>query len=269
MEAQTQIIIPKNEENNHIRDEHFHVLAVDDSIIERKMLEKLLTISSYHVTCVESGDKALEYLGLVNCHSPVIDDDGHVHDDDHHDHVDDHHDDGNDDDDVEVSMICPSLPLPDNVHHHHHQGQGTRVNLIMTDYSMPGITGYDLLKRVKESSWKDVPVVVMSSENVPSRIHMCLEEGAEEFLLKPVRLSDLKKLQPRVFKATPSTSSESEENNKKSNFLAANDNKISKEEIIKIIADHREDYTSNSNEDETNKISYEIEKFVEISKMNL
>lgn len=264
MEAKTQIIIPKNEENKH-----FHVLAVDDSIIERKMLEKLLTISSYHVTCVESGDKALEYLGLVNCHNPVINDDDHVlhDDDDHHDHVNDDHDDGNDDDDVEVSMICPSLPLPDNVHHHH-QGQGTRVNLIMTDYSMPGITGYDLLKRVKESSWKDVPVVVMSSENVPSRIHMCLE-GAEEFLLKPVRLSDLKKLQPRVFKATPSTSSENEENNKKTNFLAPNDNKISKEEIIKIIADHREDYTTNSIEDETNKISYEIEKFVEISKMNL
>ncbi|XP_021759723.1 two-component response regulator ORR4-like isoform X3 [Chenopodium quinoa] len=169
MEAKTQIIIPKNEENKH-----FHVLAVDDSIIERKMLEKLLTISSYHVTCVESGDKALEYLGLVNCHNPVINDDGHVlhDDDDHHDHVNDDHDDGNDDDDVEVSMICPSLPLPDNVHHHHQQGQGTRVNLIMTDYSMPGIAGYDLLKRVKESSWKDVPVVVMSSENVPSRIHI-------------------------------------------------------------------------------------------------
>lgn len=85
----------------------------------------------------------------------------------------------------------------------------------MTDFSMPGMSGYDLLKRLKvnfifinfyffevlltfeghsksymhgkmlfvlilfslffhlqKSRWKDVPVVVMSSENVPSRINM-------------------------------------------------------------------------------------------------
>ncbi|XP_057532136.1 two-component response regulator ARR6-like isoform X2 [Amaranthus tricolor] len=197
----TQILIPLKDEENHVNNaQHFHVLAVDDSIIERKMLERLLTISSYHVTCVESGDKALEFLGLLNCQSPEVNSDkGHI-DDDHHD--DDIH--GHDDDDG--SVIFHSPPSPDDPYHPQEQGQGTRVNLIMTDYSMPGMNGYDLLKRVKESSWKDVPVVVMSSENVPSRIHMCLEEGAEEFLLKPVRMSDLKKLQPRIEKSTPSTS---------------------------------------------------------------
>lgn len=46
------------------------------------------------------------------------------------------------------------------------------VNLIITDYCMPGMTGYDLLKKIKESSLlKDIPVVIMSSENVPSRIN--------------------------------------------------------------------------------------------------
>ncbi|KAF8023656.1 hypothetical protein BT93_F0987 [Corymbia citriodora subsp. variegata] len=79
--------------------------------------------------------------------------------------------------------------------------QGTKVNLIMTDFCMPGMSGYDLLRRVKGSYWKDVPVVVMSSENVPSRINMCLEGGADEFLLKPVQLSDLEKLQPYILKS--------------------------------------------------------------------
>ncbi|CAO2834510.1 unnamed protein product [Amaranthus hypochondriacus] len=192
MEPNTHILIPdQKDEENHLNNnsQHFHVLAVDDSIIERKMLEKLLTISSYHVTCVESGDKALEFLGLLNCHSPEV-----------------NSDEVNIDDDDNGSVIFHSPPLPDDPHHPQEQGQGAKVNLIMTDYSMPGMNGYDLLKRVKESSWKDVPVVVMSSENVPSRIHMCLEEGAEEFLLKPVRMSDLKKLQPRIQKSTPSTS---------------------------------------------------------------
>ncbi|PIA47448.1 hypothetical protein AQUCO_01400241v1 [Aquilegia coerulea] len=140
--------------------QNFHVLAVDDSSLDRKLLEKLLTVSSYHVTCVDSGDKALEYLGLL--------------------------------DDISSDSSTSSSSSISQ------QRQETKVNLIMTDYSMPGMTGYDLLQRVKKSSWKDVPVVVMSSENVPSRINMCLEGGAEEFLLKPVQLSDVKRLQPHL-----------------------------------------------------------------------
>ncbi|EXB60096.1 Two-component response regulator [Morus notabilis] len=146
--------------------QHFHVLAVDDSLIDRKLLERLLKVSSYKVTCVDSGDEALKYLGLV-------------------------------DDDVDKnspasssSSSSPQSPAQD----------GLKVNLIMTDYCMPGMSGYDLLKRVKGSSWKDVPVVIMSSENVPARISKCLEGGAEEFLLKPLQLSDLKNLEHYLLK---------------------------------------------------------------------
>ena len=31
--------------------------------------------------------------------------------------------------------------------------QETEVNLIITDYSMPGMTGYDLLRKIKVSSF--------------------------------------------------------------------------------------------------------------------
>ncbi|KAG2666805.1 hypothetical protein I3843_15G079200 [Carya illinoinensis] len=148
--------------------QHFHVLAVDDSLIERKLLERLLTESSCKVTCVDSGDKALEYLSLL------------------------------DSQEIEYSTDLSSSPPSAQ-----QEAGYMKVNLIMTDYSMPGMSGYDLLKRVKMqgSSWKDIPVVVMSSENVPSRINMCMEEGAEEFLLKPLQLSDLKKLQPHLLKS--------------------------------------------------------------------
>ncbi|KAL0323332.1 UNVERIFIED_CONTAM: Two-component response regulator ORR4 [Sesamum angustifolium] len=149
------------------KQQHFHVLAVDDSHIDRKLLERLLTVSSYQVTCVDSGDKALEYLGLLrieennkSCERSSS----------------------------STTVSCASDPSKSS------QQEISKVNLIMTDYSMPGLSGYDLLKRIKDSTWKDIPVVVMSSENVPSRINMCLEGGAEEFLLKPVKLSDLRKL---------------------------------------------------------------------------
>uniref|UniRef100_A0A7N0UUM2 Response regulatory domain-containing protein n=1 Tax=Kalanchoe fedtschenkoi TaxID=63787 RepID=A0A7N0UUM2_KALFE len=141
-------------------EKHFHVLAVDDSLIDRKLLEKLLKVSSFQVTCVDSGDKALEYLGLLEKSS--------------------------------ASLLSSKEEME----------KVSKVNMIMTDYCMPGMTGYDLLKRVKgSSSWKDVPVVVMSSENVPSRIDMCLNEGAEDFILKPLQLSDMEKLQPHILKS--------------------------------------------------------------------
>ncbi|XVE95784.1 hypothetical protein REPUB_Repub02eG0163700 [Reevesia pubescens] len=142
-------------------DSQFHVLAVDDSIIDRKLIERLLKTSSYQVTTVDSGSKALEFLGL------------------------------NEDD--TTNSNTPSVS-PNN-------HQEVEVNLVITDYCMPGMTGYDLLKKIKESSsLKNIPVVIMSSENVPSRISRCLEEGAKEFFLKPVRLSDLNKLRPHMLK---------------------------------------------------------------------
>ncbi|CAH8363961.1 unnamed protein product [Eruca vesicaria subsp. sativa] len=130
-----------------------HVLAVDDSLVDRKVIERLLRISACKVTTVESGTRALQYLGL----------DG---------------DDGSSD-------------LKD-----------LKVNLIVTDYSMPGLTGYELLKKIKESSaFREVPVVIMSSENIQPRIEQCMTEGAEDFLLKPVRLADVKRLKELIIRS--------------------------------------------------------------------
>ncbi|KAH9323405.1 hypothetical protein KI387_018044, partial [Taxus chinensis] len=129
-----------------------HVLAVDDSIIDRKVIERLLKNSSYKVTTVDSGTRALEFLGLGNDHNTV-------------------------------------------------NNNELEVNMIITDYCMPGMTGYELLKRIKESSkLKEIPVVIMSSENVPSRMSRCLDEGAEEFILKPVKMSDVRRLKSYVYK---------------------------------------------------------------------
>ncbi|CAI9764747.1 unnamed protein product [Fraxinus pennsylvanica] len=48
---------------------------------------------------------------------------------------------------------------------------GLKVNLIMIDYSMPEMTGYELLKKIKSSSnLREIPVMIMSSENVLAHI---------------------------------------------------------------------------------------------------
>ncbi|XP_022151044.1 two-component response regulator ARR5-like [Momordica charantia] len=128
-------------------DSEVHVLAVDDSLVDRKVIERLLRLTACRVTAVDSGIRALQYLGLQDeTNSPV----------------------GYD---------------------------GLKVDMIITDYCMPGMTGYELLKKIKEcSALREIPVVIMSSENVVARIDRCLEEGAEDFIVKPVKLSDVKRL---------------------------------------------------------------------------
>ncbi|KAK8948326.1 Two-component response regulator ARR3 [Platanthera guangdongensis] len=80
-------------------------------------------------------------------------------------------------------------------------GMDPDVSMIITDYWMPEMTGFELLKRIKESKeLKKIPVVIMSSENVPTRITMCLKEGAEDFLLKPVQQSDVSRLFSRLMR---------------------------------------------------------------------
>ncbi|XVE60313.1 hypothetical protein DITRI_Ditri05aG0118600 [Diplodiscus trichospermus] len=175
-EEEEKEILQQKQEEQQDQQHHFHVLAVDDSVIDRKLLEKLLKVSSYQVTCVDSGDKALEFLGLLNNLDP--------------------HSTASSSSSSPSSFSSASSSCSQS-----EQQEGLKVNLIMTDFCMPGMSGYDLLKRVKGSSWKDVPVVVMSSENVPSRISMCLEGGAEEFLLKPLQLSDLDKIQTYLLKS--------------------------------------------------------------------
>ncbi|PWZ22084.1 hypothetical protein Zm00014a_010782 [Zea mays] len=93
-----------------------HVLAVDDSSVDRAIIAAILRSSRFRVTAVESGKRALELLGT------------------------------------------------------------------------------------ESSKLKQIPVVIMSSENVSTRIRRCLEEGAEDFLVKPVRASDVSRVFSRVLR---------------------------------------------------------------------
>ncbi|GJM85269.1 hypothetical protein PR202_ga01704 [Eleusine coracana subsp. coracana] len=108
------------------------VLVVDDSPVDRKVVELLLRnhkggAAPFHVTTVDSGKKAMELLGLKG-------------------------------------QGTPNSSASDDVNE-------LTVDIVLTDYCMPEMTGYDLLKAIKTlSSPNPIPVVVMSSENEPQRI---------------------------------------------------------------------------------------------------
>ncbi|KAG9454681.1 hypothetical protein H6P81_007585 [Aristolochia fimbriata] len=134
-----------------------HVLVVDDCVLDRKIVEKLLLKNgAFKVTTADSGKKALEVLGVKE-----------------------------DDEKIEFATVSDS-----------------KIDIILTDYCMPGMNGYDLLSAVKEHNMlKSIPVVLMSSENDPLRISRCLDTGAEDFILKPLLPKDVWKMRDYVASA--------------------------------------------------------------------
>ncbi len=58
------------------------------------------------------------------------------------------------------------------------------VDLVLTDLSMPGAGGLELLKRVRESS-PGLPVVVLTGYGTVASAVECLRAGAADYILKP------------------------------------------------------------------------------------
>ncbi|MGD9823553.1 response regulator [Desulfobacter sp.] len=64
--------------------------------------------------------------------------------------------------------------------------EGDWVDLIMTDHNMPEMDGFSFLKKVKtEELFKDIPVVVISTEGNVSKIKEFMDTGASGYITKP------------------------------------------------------------------------------------
>jgi signal transduction histidine kinase len=62
------------------------------------------------------------------------------------------------------------------------------VDLVISDIVMPGISGYDLCRRIKSSEEHgQIPVMLLSTLNEPMDIIRGLESGADNFLTKPYK----------------------------------------------------------------------------------
>jgi two-component system cell cycle response regulator len=66
-------------------------------------------------------------------------------------------------------------------------------DLVITDVMMPGLSGFEVLRQVKERS-ELVEVILLTGE-LPDKVRpavMALQDGAHDYLIKPVSLLDLK-----------------------------------------------------------------------------
>lgn len=68
---------------------------------------------------------------------------------------------------------------------------GEEIILLVSDINMPGMSGLDLLPRVKERR-PELPVFMISAYGDAERVQTALDRGASKFITKPVDFPQLK-----------------------------------------------------------------------------
>jgi len=65
-------------------------------------------------------------------------------------------------------------------------GSGSPVDLALLDVRMPGMDGYELLRRMKaDAALRNIPVLMISALDQVESVVRCIELGAEDYLPKP------------------------------------------------------------------------------------
>ena len=71
---------------------------------------------------------------------------------------------------------------------------GRAPELLILDINMPEVSGLDLLEFLRRRrEWKDLPILMLSSEAEDSTVDKALQLGADAFLMKPATIEELEK----------------------------------------------------------------------------
>lgn len=71
---------------------------------------------------------------------------------------------------------------------------GTSPEVLILDINMPEVSGLDLLEFLRRRpEWKELPIIVLSSESADSTVDKALLLGADTYIMKPVTIQELEK----------------------------------------------------------------------------
>jgi DNA-binding response OmpR family regulator len=77
---------------------------------------------------------------------------------------------------------------------------GDRPNLMILDINMPEVSGLDMLEFIRRrTEWKDLPVIMLSSEAADVTVDQAMLLGADGYVMKPVTLEELEKVMAQAF----------------------------------------------------------------------
>lgn len=114
------------------------------------------------------------------------------------------------------------------------------VDVVLTDVTMPGMSGYDLLGEIK-AKWPQTPVIIMTAFGTIPQAIQAIRDGAHEFVTKPFDLESLKKVVAGAL-ATPAPARASRKGGKqaaKVHFIAESEAMRGVYETIRQVADSR------------------------------
>nr|XP_010937775.1 two-component response regulator-like PRR37 isoform X2 [Elaeis guineensis] len=81
------------------------------------------------------------------------------------------------------------------------------IDLVLTEVVMPWLSGIGLLSKImSHKTRKNIPVIMMSSNDSMGTVFKCLSKGAVDFLVKPIRKNELKNLWQHVWRRYHSSS---------------------------------------------------------------
>ncbi|GFY84605.1 pseudo-response regulator 7 [Actinidia rufa] len=81
------------------------------------------------------------------------------------------------------------------------------IDLVLIEVVMPYLSGIGLLRKImSHKTFKNIPVIMMSSNDSMGIVLKCLSEGAVDFLVKPIRKNELKNLWQHVWRKCNSSS---------------------------------------------------------------
>jgi PAS domain S-box-containing protein len=67
--------------------------------------------------------------------------------------------------------------------------------IILLDLNLPDISGREVLKNLKnDSETKEIPVIIVSADAMPHQLHALMNEGASEYLTKPINVEKFNRL---------------------------------------------------------------------------
>ena len=77
---------------------------------------------------------------------------------------------------------------------------GQQPDLMILDINMPEVSGFDMLEFMRRrKEWKDLPVIMLSSEAADVTIDKALALGADGYVTKPVTIEELEKVMNTAF----------------------------------------------------------------------
>jgi CheY-like chemotaxis protein len=62
--------------------------------------------------------------------------------------------------------------------------QAEHVDLVLMDVEMPGLSGFDVTKRVRER-WSELPIIMLTGHGEQQTVIAAMEAGASDFVVKP------------------------------------------------------------------------------------